>query len=138
MGGVEVMTDELDLKGAALVSIWRDLYRKEREAREQRLQVEQEISDLQGVAEDHEGAVKFGELTVAYSLRKRIDPDRLQEAAKNHGIPTDRLGELFRWKPEINAQAWKQASKAERNALSSAITSIPAKPAFKDRNKETK
>jgi hypothetical protein len=43
---------------------------------------------------------------------------------------SDHLGSLFRWKPEINATAWKQADNSITNPLLGAITSTPGRTSF--------
>ncbi|UOF77248.1 hypothetical protein [Caudoviricetes sp.] len=46
-------------------------------------------------------------------------------------ITREVLGRAFRWKPEIDAKAWKLESEEVREILSRAITVTPAKIGFK-------
>jgi hypothetical protein len=62
-------------------------------------------------------------------INRKIDSDKLQALAAEHGL-ADHLPSLFRWKPEINATAWKAAAANITAPLLDAITSTPGRPSF--------
>lgn len=75
--------------------------------------------------------LKVGEFQVKVTQRfnRTIDSDFLQEIASEYGL-LDYLPTLFRWKPEINAKAWKDAGDNITAPLSKAITTKPGRPSF--------
>lgn len=75
------------------------------------------------------------EIKIVRRIDRKVDADRLQELAIEHGL-TDQLSSLFRWKPEINMTAWKQASPEIVRPLADAITAKPGRPSFKVTIKE--
>ncbi len=70
------------------------------------------------------------EVKIVRRIDRKVDADKLQEIAIEHGL-MDHLSSLFRWKPEINAAAWKQADPAIVRPLADAITAKPGRPSFK-------
>ena len=68
-------------------------------------------------------------------INRKIDSDKLQALAAEHGL-ADHLPSLFRWKPEINATAWKAAAATITQPLLDAITSTPGRPTFNISKKE--
>lgn len=70
------------------------------------------------------------EVKIIRRIDRKVDADKLQEIAIEHGL-MDHLSSLFRWKPEINATAWKQADPAIVRPLADAITAKPGRPSFK-------
>ena len=62
-------------------------------------------------------------------INRKIDSDKLQALAAEHGL-ADHLPSPFRWKPEINATAWKAAAANITQPLLDAITSTPGRPTF--------
>lgn len=66
---------------------------------------------------------------VTQRFNRSIDADLLQEIAAEHGT-THHLGDLFRWKPDINAKAWKDADESITGPLEQAITTKPGRPSF--------
>lgn len=59
----------------------------------------------------------------------KIDGDKLQEVAEARGL-TAHLGQLFRWKPEVNMALWKAAAPEITTPLSEAITVTPGRASF--------
>ena len=59
----------------------------------------------------------------------KVDADKLQDLAAEHGL-SQHLSSLFRWKPEVNATAWKSADASITQALIGAITTNPGRPSF--------
>lgn len=62
-------------------------------------------------------------------INRKINADKLQELAAENGL-TEHLAALFRWKPEINATAWKAAKPEITTPLLDAITATPGRPSF--------
>ena len=62
-------------------------------------------------------------------INRKINADKLQELAAENGL-TEHLASLFRWKPEINATAWKAAKPEITTPLLDAITATPGRPSF--------
>ena len=75
------------------------------------------------------------EVKIVRRIDRKVDADRLQELAIEHGL-TDQLSSLFRWKPELNLSAWKGADPAIVRPLADAITAKPGRPSFKVTIKE--
>ena len=59
----------------------------------------------------------------------KVDGDKLQEVAEARGL-TAHMGQLFRWKPEVNMALWKAAAPSITDALSEAITVTPGRASF--------
>ena len=116
-----------------LYAQWLAAKEAERQAVEQRRAIEDQLIAELRIAETDEGTrtVEAGEYKVKITCRmnRRVDADALQEIAAEHGI-TDHLGDLFRWKPEINAKAWKSADESITTPLLAAITTQPGRPSF--------
>lgn len=68
-------------------------------------------------------------IKITTRMNRKIDGDKLQELAAENGL-SDHLSALFRWKPEINASAWKNAADNITRPLSAAITTEPGRPSF--------
>ena len=86
-----------------------------------------------GVAETLEGTLNFDadtfKVKIEGRINRKINADKLQELAAEHGL-SDHLASLFRWKPEINAFAWKAAKPEITTPLLDAITATPGRPSF--------
>ena len=112
---------------------WIAAQEAEKSAQEERRLIEDRMLSLIGLPEAFEGTenAEAGEYKIKLvgRLNHKIDADRLQEIAAEHGL-TDHLGSLFRWKPEINARVWKAADESITNTLLEAITTTPGRPSF--------
>lgn len=112
---------------------WLAAKETEKAAQEERRLIEDRMLSLIGLPEAFEGTENAyaGEYKIKLvgRLNHKIDADRLQEIAAEHGL-TDHLGSLFRWKPEINARVWKAADESITNTLLEAITTTPGRPSF--------
>jgi len=62
-------------------------------------------------------------------LDRKVNADKLQDLAAEYGL-TEHLSSLFRWKPEINASAWKSADTRITAPLLEAITTSNNRPSF--------
>lgn len=112
---------------------WLDAKETERQAAEARRLIEDELIAELGIAETDEGSrtVKADgyKVKVTCRMNRTIDAEALQEIAAEAGL-TAHLGELFRWKPEINAKAWKETDESITAPLLGAITTKPGRPSF--------
>lgn len=117
----------------SLYKQWLDAKEAERQAAEARRQIEDELIAELGIAETDEGSrtVKADgyKVKVTCRMNRTIDADALQEIAAECGL-TQHLGDLFRWKPDINAKAWKDADEQITKPLLTAITTKPGRPSF--------
>ena len=62
-------------------------------------------------------------------MNRKVDSDKLQELAAENGL-TEHLSTLFRWKPDIDAKAWKAADESITRPLMGAITTTPSRASF--------
>lgn len=117
----------------SLYSEWLAAKEAERQAVEQRRQIEDRLITAHGLPKVHEGSKTLDaegyKVKVTYRMNRRIDSDALQEIAAENGL-SEHLGSLFRWKPEINARAWKDAGEEITRPLLDAITTKPGRPSF--------
>ena len=83
-----------------------------------------------GIAENLDGTVNVDadtyKIKIESRINRKINADKLQELAAESGL-TEHLASLFRWKPEINAAAWKAAKPEITSPLLDAITATPGK-----------
>jgi hypothetical protein len=86
-----------------------------------------------GIAENLDGTVNVDadiyKVKIEGRINRRVNADKLQELAAENGL-TEHLASLFRWKPEINAAAWKAAKPEITKPLLDAITATPGRPSF--------
>jgi hypothetical protein len=92
-----------------------------------------------GIAENLDGTVNVDadtyKIKIEGRINRKVNADKLQELAAENGL-TEHLASLFRWKPEINAAAWKAAKPEITSPLLDAITATPGRPSFTITNKE--
>ena len=119
---------------ATLSAFWLIAKQAEADAIANRRSIEDQLASITNVSADLDGTetLEVGQYTVKIVGRidRKVDADKLQEITIEHGL-TDHLSSLFRWKPEINATAWKQADPAIVRPLADAITAKPGRPSFK-------
>lgn len=124
------MTDDLQ----KLARDWLEFKRVEERAVEDRRKIEDRIKSLVGVADDQEGTTTAKPegftVRIVGRIDRKVDADKVQELAAEYGL-TDHLGQLFRWKPEINVTAWRAADPSITRPLADAITTKPSRASFK-------
>jgi hypothetical protein len=112
---------------------WLSAKEQERAATERRRAIEDEIISILEVPDTLDGTARF--LSEHYTVKitgridRKVDADKVQEIAAEYGL-TDHLAALFRWKPEINAAAWKAADASITGPLAGAITAKPGRPSI--------
>lgn len=118
---------------AELSQRWLQEKHKEDAAKEERRKIEDEMLALAHIPENADGTntLRLDNCTVKIVSRinRTVNSDKLQELAAENGL-TDHLSSLFRWKPEINMEAWKNASYEITIPLSGAITAKPGRHSF--------
>jgi len=112
---------------------WLKAKSDEHEAQERRRSIEDQLSEALNVDDrlDAVQTTKLDDFTVKVTTRlnRKVDADLVQEIANEYGIQ-DSLSQLFRWKPDINLTAWKNAPKEVTQQLSKAITTTASRPSF--------
>ena len=130
-----------DEKLTTLYANWIAAKQSEQTALEWRREIEDTLAEMLKLSPDHEGTetVKHDSYAVKIvgRLNRKVDGDLLQELAAQEGIEAV-LPILFRWKPEINVAAWKNAAENITGKLAGAITTTPGRPSFSITKKEEK
>lgn len=114
---------------AVLAKWWKKCKESETDAQHLRRELEDEIIKRAQMPDDFTGTISVYNIKITYSQSTKIDADALQTLAREHGL-SDRLSELFRWKPEIAKKAWGAATDEERAKLSGAVTTRASRPSF--------
>lgn len=118
---------------ASIYQQWLNAKAVETAAIKARRDLEDEMVKAFGVAETLEGTLNFDadtyKIKVEGRINRKINSEKLQELAAEHGL-TEHLASLFRWKPEINAYAWRAAKPEITTPLLDAITATPGRPTF--------
>lgn len=117
-----------------LSDAWLQAKEAERMAVEARRAVEDELIKAFRISEQMEGTFNAKtqnghQIKIVGRLSRKVDADKVQELAVEHGL-TDHLSSLFRWKPEINATAWKATSPEITVLLADAVTVTASRPSF--------
>jgi len=117
----------------SLYQKWLNAKKLEAAATAERRELEDHMVKQFAVAKDFNGTMKRAiegfTVTIEGKINKKVDSEKLQQIAASAGLE-DYLPTLFRWKPEINAAAWKAADQAVIAPLTLAITSTPGRPSF--------
>jgi hypothetical protein len=104
-----------------------------------RRDLEDAMVKIFNVPENLDGTVNMDwetyKIKIEGRINRKINADKLQELAAENGL-SEHLASLFRWKPEINAAAWKAAKPEITTPLLDAITATPGRPSFTITNKD--
>ena len=118
---------------AVLSLRWLHAKYQEDSAKEERRKIEDEMLALAHIPEnaDCTNTLRLDgcNVKIVSRINRTVNSEKLQELAAENGL-TDHLSSLFRWKPEINMEAWKNASYEITTPLSGAITAKPGRPSF--------
>lgn len=114
-----------------LSAAWIEAKAQEATAIEVRRAIEDQITTIVDATQEGTHKAKAGSYTVKITTRhnRKINGDLLQEIAEEHGL-TQHLSSLFRWKPDINATAWKATDPSITKPLLGAITTTAGRPSF--------
>ena len=112
---------------------WLTAKAAEAEATAQRREIEDQLVAQFNVPSTLDKTANFEadgyKIKIEGRVNRRINADLLQEIAAENDLGSH-LSSLFRWKPEINAAAWKAADEAITKPLLDAITATPGRPSF--------
>ena len=116
-----------------LCTLWAEAKESERSAIEKRRSIEDELLKMLSIDQAFEGTENFEfdgyKIKVVGRFTRKVDAEALQELAAETGL-TEHLSSLFRWKPEIDAKAWKSADVSITTPLMGAITTTPSRASF--------
>jgi hypothetical protein len=112
---------------------WIEAKEEERRAVEERRRIEDALVKQFEIPENLEGTSNIDadgfKIKIEGRINRRVNADLLQEIAAENDLGAHLIS-LFRWKPEINAAAWKAADEAITKPLLDAITATPGRPSF--------
>ena len=118
---------------------WMEAKAAETEMTTRRRAIEEEIAKSLAVPEDWEGSytMKDGgfKINVKRAFTRKVDDKRLTALANEFGLQ-EYLSTLFRWKPEVNMKAWKDAEPSVTEKLAQAVTTTPGKIGIKIEEEE--
>lgn len=130
-GSTEVQCLHVKTREEAL-ALWLRYKAEEEQAVTRRREIEAMLAA--DIPEQWEGSKTTTEgrfkVNVIRRFTRKVDGDLLQDIAREKGL-MDHLSTLFRWKPEIDAKAWKLADETVTKELAGAIVTTPGKPTFK-------
>ena len=105
----------------------------EKTAIENRRNIEDQLVAALGIEKTLDGTQNIEtdgyKVKVVGRLDRKVNSDKLQDLAAEFGL-TQHLSSLFRWKPEVNASAWKSADVSITEVLQDAITTSNGRPSF--------
>ena len=120
-------------KEMTLYQQWLDAKADEKKAMDERRKVEDQLVKALGIPDTLDGTQNVEaegyKVKIVGRLDKKVNSEKLQDLAREYGL-TDHLSSLFRWKPEINASAWKSADPRITAPLLDAITTSNGRPSF--------
>ena len=133
------MSNEKKLEN--LYANWVAAKSAEQTALDWRREIEDTLAEMLKIAPDLDGTENVKNdgyaVKIVGRLNRKVDGDILQELAAQEGIEAV-LPILFRWKPEINVAAWKNAAENITGKLAGAITTTPGRPSFSISKKKGK
>jgi hypothetical protein len=117
----------------SLYQQWLDAKDAEKTAIEWRRKIEDQLVLEFDISKTLDGTqnveVEGYKVKIVGRLDRKVNSDKLQDLAAEYGL-TEHLSSLFRWKPEINASAWKSADVRITEPLLEAITTSSGRPSF--------
>lgn len=121
------------VKEMTLYQQWLDAKAAEKKAMDERRKVEDQLVKALGIPDTLDGTQNIEadgyKVKIVGRLDKKVNSEKLQDLAREYGL-TDHLSSLFRWKPEINASAWKSADPRITEPLLESITTSNGRPSF--------
>jgi len=112
---------------------WLDAKTAEKKAMDERRTIEDQLVKSLNIPNTLDGTqnveVDGFKVKIVGRLDRKVNSEKLQDLAAEFGL-TEHLSSLFRWKPEINASAWKSADPRITDPLLDAITSTNGRPSF--------
>jgi hypothetical protein len=121
------------VKSVSLFAQWLDAKAAEKKAMDERRTIEDQLVKALNIPNTLDGTQNVEadgfKVKIVGRLDKKVNSDKLQDLAAEYGL-TEHLSSLFRWKPEINASAWKSADPRITDPLQDAITTTNGRPSF--------
>ena len=118
---------------------WMEVKAAETEMTARRRAIEDEMAKSLQITEDWEGSytMKDGgfKVNIKRAFTRKVDGKKLTAIADEFGLQ-GYLPTLFRWKPEIDMRAWKDAEPSVTEKLAQAVTTIPGRVSFKIEEEE--
>ena len=118
---------------------WIEAKAAESEMTARRRAIEDEMTKSLQITEDWEGSytMKDGgfKINIKRAFTRKVDGKKLSAIADEFGLQ-DYLPTLFRWKPEIDMKAWKDAEPSITDKLAQAVTTTPGRVSFKIEEEE--
>jgi len=112
---------------------WLDAKAAEKAAMDDRRTIEDQLVKALNISKNLDGTQNVQDegykIKIVGRLDRKVNADKLQDLAAEYGL-TEHLSSLFRWKPEINASAWKSADTRITAPLLEAITTSNNRPSF--------
>jgi hypothetical protein len=112
---------------------WLDAKAAEKKAMDERRSVEDKLVKALGIPQTLDGTQNIEadgfKVKIVGRLDRKVNSEKLQDLAAEFGL-TEHLSSLFRWKPEINASAWKSADSRITDPLQDAIMTTNGRPSF--------
>jgi hypothetical protein len=117
----------------SLYQQWLDAKAAEKKAMDERRSIEDKLVLSLNIPKTLDGTQNVEadgfKVKIVGRLDRKVNSEKLQDLAAEFGL-TEHLSSLFRWKPEINASAWKSADPRITDPLLDAITSTNGRPSF--------
>jgi hypothetical protein len=107
-------------------------------AKDARLTAELQIIAALGKPDNFKGTARLDGVSVSFGESTKVDVDYLKMLVGRGDITSEAFDNLIRWKPELNAKAWKEAPEEIKRALSPALEFKPSKPSFSRTEKKEK
>ena len=124
---------------AELAQMWLRAKQEEKDATEDRRDIEDHIKKLARISDQLDSTETVGaagfEIKIEGRIDRKVDSEKLQMLATEAGL-SDHLATLFRWKPEINMSVWKATDESITGPLLDAVTSKMGRPSFNIVRKE--
>lgn len=112
---------------------WLDAKAAEKAAMDDRRTIEDQLVKALSISKNLDGTQNVQDegykIKIVGRLDRKVNSEKLQDLAAEYGL-TEHLSSLFRWKPEINASAWKSADPRITDPLQDAITTTNGRPSF--------
>ena len=112
---------------------WLNAKTAEKKAMDERRTIEDKLVADLGISQTLDGTQNVEadgfKVKIVGRLDRKVNSEKLQDLAAEFGL-TEHLSSLFRWKPEINASAWKSADTRITEPLLEAITTTSGRPSF--------
>ena len=118
---------------------WMEVKAAETEMTARRRAIEDEMAKSLQITEDWEGSYTMKDngfkVNIKRAFTRKVDGKKLSAIADEFGLQ-DYLPTLFRWKPEIDMKAWKDAEPSVTEKLAQAVTTTPGRVSFKIEEEE--